>query len=120
VVVLGILGILGRSPQWLQDVVLRIFGAKGTAVLTSVPGPVQPLYIAGRPIRGVVFWVPTSGGLGMGVSIVTYAGEVRVGVATDARLVPDPEGIVDGFEAELTELERQAHPAAAAEPAAPA
>lgn len=113
--VLTVLGLLGRSPRWLQDLVLRIFGTKGTAVLTSVPGPSRPLYIAGHPIRGLVFWVPTSGGLGLGISIMSYAGEVRVGVATDASLVPDPEGIVAGFEEELAFLEElaPAEPAAA-------
>jgi WS/DGAT/MGAT family acyltransferase len=114
--VLSVLGILGRSPHWVQKVVLRIFGTKGTAVLTSVPGPCRPLYIAGRVIRGLVFWVPTSGGLGLGISILSYNGEVRVGVATDSSLVPDPEGIVAGFEEELAFLEELApsEPAAAA------
>lgn len=106
--VLTVLGILGRSPRWLQSIVLRIFGTKGTAVLTSVPGPCRPLYIAGRPIRALVFWVPASGGLGMGISIISYNGEVRVGVATDSNLVPDPEAIVAGFEEELSFLEELA------------
>ena len=112
--VLTVLGILGRSPRWIQNVVLRIFGTKGTAVLTSVPGPCRPLYIAGQPIRALVFWVPTSGGLGMGISIISYNGEVRVGVATDSNLVPDPESVVAAFEEELAFLEELAP----AEPAA--
>jgi hypothetical protein len=57
--------------------------------------------------------VPQSGRLGLGVSVLSYAGEVRIGVATDARLAPDPEAIVAAFPAALDELlvERLAAPA---------
>ncbi len=115
VVVLTLLGLLGRVPKALQDLVIRIFGTKGTAVLTSVPGPVRPLYVAGQRITGLVFWVPQSGRLGLGISIMTYDGQVRLGVASDANVVADPEGIVAGFEEELQFLEELAG-APAAEP----
>jgi diacylglycerol O-acyltransferase / wax synthase len=105
VVVLTVLGLLGRVPKPVQDLVIRIFGTKGTAVLTSVPGPARELFLAGQPIRGIAFWVPQSGRLGLGISIMTYAGQVRLGVASDANVVPDPEGIVAGFEEELHFLE---------------
>jgi WS/DGAT/MGAT family acyltransferase len=116
-VVLAILGLLGRVPKPVQDLVLRIFGTKGTAVLTSVPGPARELYLGGRPIRGIVFWVPQSGRLGLGISIMTYAGQVRVGVASDASVIADPEAIVAGFEEELHFLEdlRGARPPAPVE-----
>ena len=58
----------------------------------------------GAPIRDFFFWVPQAGRLGLGVSILSYAGQVRMGVGTDAGLVPDPERIVDGFHAELDAL----------------
>jgi diacylglycerol O-acyltransferase / wax synthase len=40
----------------------------------------------------------------MSVSIFSYAGEVTVGLRSDAGLVPDPEAIVGRFGAELTAL----------------
>jgi diacylglycerol O-acyltransferase len=83
---------------------MQFFGAKSSLVLTNVPGPPQPLYLAGRRLDRIMFWVPQSGRLGLGVSILSYAGEVMVGVASDAGLVPDPERIVAGFEAELARL----------------
>jgi hypothetical protein len=49
-------------------------------------------------------WVPKSGRLGLGVSILSYAGEVCIGIATDVGLVPDPEAIVAAFQAEFDEL----------------
>ena len=102
-----ILSAMGQSPQRIQRLVMRFFTAKATAVMTSVPGPRQVLYMAGRAIRGMMFWVPHPGALGLGISILSYAGEVRLGVAVDAGLVPDPERIIHGFHAELEEMERR-------------
>ena len=45
-----------------------------------------------------------SGNVAMSVSIFSYAGNVTVGVMTDAGLVPDPETIVTAFTAELAAL----------------
>ncbi|NHZ73244.1 MAG: wax ester/triacylglycerol synthase family O-acyltransferase [Nitrospirae bacterium] len=104
VVVLQVLGALGASPKTIQQLVLRIFGTKGTAVLTNVPGPRETLYFSGRPIRGFVFWVPQSGRLGMGIAIASYAGQVQVGIATDEGLVSDPEAIVAGFHEEFSAM----------------
>jgi len=36
--------------------------------------------------------------------VLSYAGEVRVGVAGDARLVPDPTALVTAFHDALAEL----------------
>jgi WS/DGAT/MGAT family acyltransferase len=108
VVVYGILKAMGLTPHAIQKLVVRIFATKATAVMTNVPGPRQTVYLAGSPIRDVFFWVPQSGRVGLGVSICSYAGHVRLGVGTDAGLVPDPEGIVKGFHEEVAELQRTA------------
>lgn len=104
VVVLQVLGALGASPNAIQKLVVKIFGTKGTAVLTNVPGPQQTLYFTGEPVEGFVFWVPQSARLGMGIAIVSYAGQVRVGIATDEGLVADPESIVGGFHEEFSAM----------------
>lgn len=101
---LDILGAMGFSAQAIQDAVVRLIGAKATAVLTNVPGPPIPLYLAGQPIENLMFWVPQSGRLGLGISILSYAGNIYVGIATDAGLVPDPDEIMLGFYAEYDGL----------------
>jgi WS/DGAT/MGAT family acyltransferase len=103
-VAFGMLNALGLAPPALQSVALDFFGAKSSLVLTNVPGPRQRLYLAGQRLERVMFWVPQSGRLGLGVSILSYAGEVMVGVVSDAGLIPDPQRIVAGFEAELARL----------------
>ena len=108
VVVYGILKLLGIVPLAMQKLVVSIFATKATAVMTNVPGPRETLYLAGRPIDEIFFWVPQSGRVGLGVSIFSYAGHVRMGLGTDAGLVPDPEAVVAGFHAEYAELRRLA------------
>ena len=100
----GILGVLGAVPLCLQDVGISIFDTKGTAVMTNVPGPRQQLYLAGAPIKMLMAWVPQSGRIGLGVSIISYDGQVFLGVATDEGLVPDPERILDYFSEEFEEI----------------
>jgi WS/DGAT/MGAT family acyltransferase len=106
-VVLWILKTMGSLPVWVHNLVVRIFAAKTTAVMTNVPGPRKPLYLAGRKIRDIFFWVPQSGRVGLGISIFSYAGQVRLGVGTDAGLVPDPQVLVDGFHDEFEALYRK-------------
>ena len=107
-VAFGVLSLMGLAPVEVEQVGLRFFGSKATAVLTNVPGPRQPLYLAGRKIDRVMFWVPQSGHLGLGISIISYAGGVMLGVATDARLVPDPERIVEAFKTEFEAVRKLA------------
>ena len=45
-----------------------------------------------------------SGRLGLGISIISYANNICLGIATDAGLVPHPDGIMLGFYAEYDEL----------------
>ncbi len=104
VVVLQVLAALGASPKAIQNLVVRIFGTKGTAVLTNVPGPRKTLYFTGKEMRDFVFWVPQSGRLGLGIAISSYAGNVRVGIVTDEGLVADPETIVAGFHEEFSAM----------------
>lgn len=103
-VVYSILQLIGRLPEVVHRTIVEIFQAKATAVFTNVPGPRSTLYFAGRPLSDIFFWVPQAGGLGLGVSIFSYNGSVRMGVGTDYGLIPDPERIVDGFHAELDRM----------------
>jgi len=95
---------MGPAPRPLFDLVIDLFAAKATAVVTNVIGPREPISIGGVRVRQAMFWVPCAGHLGLGVSLLSYAGRVWVGVHADARLIPDPEAILAGFDAELRAL----------------
>lgn len=90
-------------PGWLERLILRGFGTKATAVVTNVPGPEHPLFLAGVPLSRVLAWVPQIAGLGIGFSALSYAGAMTLGVTTDDGVVADPWELVAGFEAELAE-----------------
>lgn len=100
-VILGVLNVVGLAGKQVLDIVVSILGRKATTVLTNVPGPPIPLFLAGREIEDIMFWVPQGGRVGLGISILSYAGKVYVGVASDVRLLADPEKIIAGFEEEL-------------------
>ncbi len=103
-IALGLLGAVGLGPKVLQERVTALLGNSASAVMTNVPGPQQPLYFAGQKIRELDFWVPQSGGIGMGVSILSYDGRIQFGVITDVGLVPDPNEIVERFSDEFDQL----------------
>jgi diacylglycerol O-acyltransferase len=106
----GILRLLGATSAALEMAVVNILGRNSTAVMTSVPGPRSPLYLCGAKVEDVVFWVPQSGRLALGVSILSYAGDVRIGVATDLGVIPEPDALVRAFEIAFAELAADAGP----------
>jgi WS/DGAT/MGAT family acyltransferase len=101
---LGLLAAMGAGPKILQDQLLAALARNATAVMTNVPGPQQPLYLAGGRIDSLQVWVPQSGDIGMGVSILSYNGNVQFGMLTDRRLCPDPGEISARFGPEFERL----------------
>ena len=101
---LGLLAALGYAPKIVQDKVFDLLLSRATAVMTNVPGPQNPLYLAGSELKQVVFWVPQAGEIGMGLSILSFNGKVNFGLITDAALVPDPQSIIARIEPEFERL----------------
>ena len=100
----ALLSVAGVLIKPVQHALLGLFAKKATAVMTNVPGPAVPLKICGRTLKQVMFWVPASGDIGMGVSILSYGGGVQFGLITDARMCPDPDEIVQRFRPEFEQL----------------
>ena len=100
----ALLSVAGVLIRPVQHALLGLFAKKATAVMTNVPGPATPLKICGRTLKQVMFWVPASGDIGMGVSILSYGGGVQFGLITDAQMCPDPDEIVNRFRPEFDKL----------------
>jgi WS/DGAT/MGAT family acyltransferase len=81
---------LGLLPAELERLASSFYADKASLVLTNVVGPRRPIFVAGAPVRQMTFWEPESGGLGIGISIYSYAGEITVGVVSDRNLVSEP------------------------------
>ena len=100
----GLLAVAGLLIKPAQDMMLNLFARKTTAVMTNVPGPRDKLKFCGATLEQSMFWVPQSGDVGLGVSILSYGGGVQFGVITDSLLCPEPQRIVDEFLPEFARL----------------
>jgi WS/DGAT/MGAT family acyltransferase len=101
---LMVLGLMGLLPAALQAPAIELFSRKGSAVVSNVPGPQAPLYMCGQRVSEMYFWVPQSGTIGLGISILSYAGKVLFGLIADRNLVKEPQRIVDRFGPEFEKL----------------
>ena len=111
----GMLNALGWGPDRLERTALNILSDKSTLLMTNVPGPRQPLYVAGSRLLQPMVWAPQSGHIGLGLTIFSYAGTVQFGVVADTNLVRRPAELARHFRAsfaELAELADHAGPAA--------
>lgn len=103
-----LLGAMGLAPRRVQRLVLDRLAGKASAVMTNVPGPREPLYMAGAALKEMMFWVPQSGQLALGVSVLSYNGGVQLGVMTDQSVCSQPAQIVEHFGPAFERLARLA------------
>jgi WS/DGAT/MGAT family acyltransferase len=100
----GILAAMGTTPSPVEARLIDLFSAKATAVMTNVPGPREPLWVTGARLDDVLVWAPSSGSLGLSVSIFSYAGHVTIGFLVNRRLTDDPQPLADGVMGQLETL----------------
>jgi WS/DGAT/MGAT family acyltransferase len=100
----AVLAMSGLFVKPVQDLLLGLFSKKTTAVMTNVPGPATTLRLCGSTLRQTLFWVPASGEIGVGVSILSYGGGVQFGLITDAAMCAEPQRIIDRFGSEFDAL----------------
>lgn len=96
-----VLGAMGLASPSLERFGIELFTRKASMLITNVPGPAATVRVADQDVTSIVVWAPTSGSIGLGFSLLTYAGDLRLGVAADARLLPDPHALVTCFEKEI-------------------
>lgn len=92
---------VAAAPRPVANAIIDFFANKTVGQLTSVPGPRSTVSLAGTPVAGMLGWVPMSGDQALGVCIFSYDGQVSLGFATDAELVPDPAEMASIVEAQF-------------------
>jgi hypothetical protein len=100
----GLLSVAGLLLKPAQEAMLGLFSRKTTAVMTNVPGPAEKLKFCGATLEQIMFWVPQSGDIGVGVSILSYGGGVQFGLITDTGMCPEPQAIIDQFAPQFASL----------------
>lgn len=104
IVAFEVLSAMGVAAPELERIGIDLFTRKASVMVTNVPGPSSAVSLAGAPVSDMMVWAPVSGHLALGISLLSYAGSVRLGVASDASLLPRPTRFVEGFHADLREL----------------
>jgi hypothetical protein len=97
---------LTALPHGISRRLIDFFANKCTTVITNLAGPQVPLALCGRRLRTLMFWVPQRADIGIGISILTFAGNVQVGVIADTSILADPGVLVAAIEAEFADLVR--------------
>jgi len=108
VVTSGALSVMGRLPTGVEQRGLDLFAGRATAVVTNIAGPREEVSLTGVPLRGFTAWVPSTGPVGVGLSICSYAGQLLLGVAVDEALVPDSELLLAALGDEVADLRQLA------------
>lgn len=102
---LVLLGALGVVPEVVEHFAADIFTRKGSLVVTNVPGPREKICVADKEVEHLMFWAPHAARLGLGVSLLSYASEVHIGVRADTGVMAAPQELVEAFEQEIGRLE---------------
>ncbi|TVP54895.1 MAG: DUF1298 domain-containing protein [Halomonadaceae bacterium] len=105
----GLLGAAGYLPPQWQAPLVAHFSSRASAVVSNVPGPRELRYLAGCPVRQHLFWVPQTGNIGLGVSVISYAGQVQFGVQADRNILPSPLPLLQDCLEALAEFEQGEH-----------
>jgi diacylglycerol O-acyltransferase len=103
-VVFGWVSSVGLTHRRLENVLIDRYAGMSSVIISNVTGPRHQLSIAGAPVSSIVFWVPTSGPVGVGLSLISYAGNVTLGIMVDSQLVPDVDRLRELLDAELLAL----------------
>lgn len=104
----SLLDLFGRGPDVIERRALDLLSNKASAVLTNVPGPRYPVYLAGSKLIQPMFWVPQSGNIGIGMSIFSYAETVQFGITIDKGIPVEPEAVMRYFQESFQALYRAA------------
>ncbi|PSP66017.1 hypothetical protein BRC85_11415 [Halobacteriales archaeon QS_1_69_70] len=94
----------GHAPDVVMEWLMAQFERRATGVVTNVPGPTDAMEFAGREVTDLMFWVPQANDQGLGISIFSYDGAVRLGIAADANLLDEPDELAEAFRAEVEHL----------------
>ena len=104
VLALWLLTAMGLLPAAVEEHAIELFTKKASVVISNVPGPQHPMYLAGVRIDSQHFWVPQAGSIGVGVSILTYDGNVHFGLMADSKLIEAPRTLTRLFATEFEKL----------------
>jgi len=99
---------LGGSKLYDSFGLSRLHPPLQSLVVSNMPGPPIPLYLAGARVDAVFPFGPLLPGSGLNITVLSNMGNLDVGLIACPDLVPDLWEIADGFPSAVAELLRRA------------
>ncbi len=87
-----------------RSLVPRVKRPPINCIVSNVPGPRDPLYVAGAELVELRSVGPLLQGVGLNVTVWSYRGSMDVGVLCCPDTLPDPHAITDGIARAIAEL----------------
>jgi len=79
-------------------------------IVTNVPGPQFPLYLAGRELKDLFPMVPLAPNQALGIAIMSYNGQLNFGLAADYDALSDLSRLASDLQEAIAELAAAAGP----------
>ena len=73
----------------IEERSLRLLSQKASTSLAILDGPTQTQLLCGQPIAQLLWWPALTGHTTLGISLVSYAGQVQFAISCDAALDTD-------------------------------
>jgi WS/DGAT/MGAT family acyltransferase len=109
-----IMGLTETTPPGLVSLAARMYTAMGlesripppiNVVISNVPGPPFPLYLAGAQLEAMYPMGPLLLGTGLNITVISYRDSIDFGFLCCPEMVPEPAAIAEGIPIALEELE---------------
>lgn len=106
-------GLTEIAPPVLLSLVFKAYQDAGleqklplnsNLIVSNVPGPPVPLYLAGARVEHIFPVGPLNMGMGLNVTVFSYRDSIDVGVQADPALVDGAWNLIDAAAAELEKL----------------
>ena len=92
----------GLSMTEIEEHLLRLLSQKATVALSILDGPTHSQQLCKRPLSALMWWPALTGDIALGISLVSYAGQVRFCVSCDSALHTDAATLVADMAAAAT------------------